>query len=454
MAIKQETDGRIVMKRKQKIMVVLAFAVGLGISQPALASGQSNQDEAATQYDVARRLLNSAQWMQAVENFRSYRGADAELLYAAESLYWEAYALSRMESTRHWKQALTVLEQQMQRYPDASTADDTKALLAKVHGELANRGDSKSAEWVYRETEWAAQEEMEQDEGPDETKLMALNALMQMDSEKAVPILRRLIENKDNDPELRAHALFVLMQRQGDDVTDLMLDVARNDPDPEVRQQAVFWLSQNDSSETVTVLGAILSNPADAELHGHAMHALGMMSDPAAAAFLREYIESDASDPELRAQAVFGLSQHATAANAAFLRSLFARTQDSETREAILFALSQVSDNDDNAQWLMDIALDTSEDTGMRTQALFMASQAGRVSSADLIGVYDRAEDSDFKGQTLFILSQQHDAAAFDKLLDVARNESDPDLRQNAVFWIGQSGDPRAEQILLDILDE
>jgi len=442
------------MNRIQTLMAVLAVTIGFGFTHPAPVAGQSAQDEAATQYDVARRLLNSAQWMQAVDNFREYREADTGARYAAESLYWEAYALSRMESTRYWRQALAALDMQMKQYPAASTTADTKALLAKVHGELANRGDSQSAEWVYRESEWAAQEQAEQDEGPDETKLVALNALMQMDSEKAIPILRKLIENKDNDSELRAHALFVLMQQEGDDVTDFMLDVARNDPDPEVREQAVFWLTQNDSPETVSVLGAILSNPADSELHEHALHALGMMSDPAASSILHEFAQSESADPDLRAQAIFSMSQNASAVDADFLRSLFSSTQDAETREAILFALSQVSDEGSSAQWLMEIAMDTSEGTEMRTQALFMASQAGSVSSADLIGVYDRAQDTELKQQTLFILSQQEDSAAFDKLLDVARNESDSELRQNAVFWIGQSGDPRAEQILLDILDE
>jgi len=182
------------MNRKQTLMAVLAVTIGFGFTHPAPVAGQTTQDDAATSYDVARRLLNSAQWMQAVEKFRLYREADTGARYAAESLYWEAYALSRMESTRYWRQALTALDMQMNQYPDASTAADTKALLAKVHGELANRGDSQSAEWIYRESEWTAQFESEQtaqfeseqDEGPDETKLMALNALMQMDSRMAM----------------------------------------------------------------------------------------------------------------------------------------------------------------------------------------------------------------------------------------------------------------------------
>lgn len=441
------------MNGKQMLLGVLALMVGLSLAQPASLSGQSAEADAQSQYEVARRLLNSAQYTQAVDLFRAYRDADTQARYAAESLYWEAYALSRMESTRYWKQALAALDMQIKLYPGASTADDTKALLAKVHGELANRGDSKSAEWVYRKAEWAVQQEMEQDAGPDETKLMALNALMQMDSEKAIPILRKLIQNRDNHPELRSHAMFILAQQDEGGATDFMLDVARNDPDPEVRQQAVFWLSQYDSPETVSVLRSILSNPADAELHGHAVHALSQMSDPSAGTILREYAESESANPEVRAQAVFGLSQHGSPENAEFLRQLFARSKDPQTREPILFALSQMRDQG-NAQWLMDIALDESEGTEMRAQALFMANQAGSVSIADLVGIYDRAEDGELKGQVLFILSQQKDTAAVDKLLDIARNESNPELRKNAIFWLGQSGDPRAEQLLLDILDE
>lgn len=441
------------MNGKQTLMAVLAFVVGIGLAHPTLVAGQSTEADATSQYEVARRLLNTAKYTEAVDLFRDYRAADADARYAAESLYWEAYALSRMESTRHWKEALAALEMQVSRYPKASTTGDAKALLAKLRGELANRGDSESAEWVYRETEWAAQQELGQDDGPDETKLMALNALMQMDSDKAIPILRKLIQNRDNHPKLRSHAMYILAQHDEARATDFMLDVASNDPEPEVREQAILWLSQNDSPETVSVLRSILSDHADAQLHEHTVFALTQMSDPAAGEILREYAESESADPKLRVQAVFGLSQHESAENAGFLRELFSTSRDAETREAIMFALSQMQDQG-NAKWLMDIALDPSESTEMRTQALFMANQAGGVGVADLVGVYDRAQDREFKEQALFILSQQEDPAAFDKLLDVARNESDPEIRKNAIFWLGQTGDPRAEQVLLDILDE
>jgi len=444
----------------RKLVAWTVLAVGLVLASPVPLQGQS-RDDAQAQYEQARRALNSAQYTQAIELFRAYRNADTERRYAAESLYYEAFALSRLPGSRNLKEALAALELQIQRYPDASTSGDAKALLARVRGELANRGDSKSAEWVYREAaerdrdaerEFAEQSRQERSEA-DETKLMALNALMQMDSEKAIPILRKVIQNRDNHPELRAQALFILTQQDDSGATDLMLDVARNDPDPEVREQAVFWLSQNDGPETVSVLRSILSNPADARLHEHAVFALSQLSDPAAGTILREYAGSDSADPDVRANAVFWLAQHGTAEDAVFLKDLFRRSGDDRTREAILFGLSQMPDQG-NGRWLMDIAVDPSEDTGVRAQALFMAHQAGGVSAADVVGVYDRAGDRELKVQALYILSQQKDRVAIDKLLDVARSESDAEIRQQAIFWLGQSGDPRAEQALLDILDE
>ena len=439
------------MNGKRLMKTTVLGLVGLMLASPAAVRGQAvapaAEAEYAEQYEVARRALSSSQYTRAIELFRAYRAAAPRAQHVDESLYWEAFALSRLEGTRYLREALTALEMQASQYPDASTSSDARELLARVRGELANRGDSESAEWVYRETA-----EREQDRA-DETKLVALNALMQMDSEAAVPILRKLIQNTDENPELRAHALFILTQQDGENATDLLLDVARNDPDPEVREQAVFWLSQNDSPETVSLLRSILETPGDAELHEQAVFALSQMSDPAAAGILKEYAGSESADPELRAHAVFWLGQHPSAENAGFLKALFARSSDDETREAVLFALSQMPDQG-NGDWLMDIARDPSVDTDMRTQALFMASQAGDFATSDLLAVYDGATDQELKEQALFILSQRKDRAAVDKLIEVVRNESDPEIRQNAIFWLGQSGDPRAAQVLVDILDD
>lgn len=437
------------MSGKRWMTGIVVGLVGLILALPTSLPGQAAAPaaEAAAQYEVARRALSAAQYTRAVDLFRAYRAAAPRAPNVDASLYWEAFALSRMETTRHLREAIAALEMQMRDYPNAATSADARELLARIRGELANRGDSQSAEWVYRETEAARQERV------DETKMAALHALMQMDSEAAVPILRRLVQDTSEDPELRAQALFILTQQDSQNAADLLFEVARNDPDPELRGQAVFWLSQSDSPQTVSLLRSILETPGDAELHEQAVFALSQMSDPSAGGILKEYAASDSADPDLRANAVFWLGQHPSAENASFLKSLFASAKDDGTREAVMFALSQMPGYG-NGDWLMDIALDNSIDSEMRAQALFMASQAGGFATSDLIDVYDRADDVELKGQALFILSQRKDRAAIDKLIEVVRSEEDPEIRQNAIFWLGQSGDPRAADVLVEILND
>jgi hypothetical protein len=63
--------------------------------------------------------------------------------------------------------------------------------------------------------------------------------------------------------------------------------------------------------------------------------------------------------------------------------------------------------------------------------------------------------ESEMKEQIIFVLSQrQRDPAAMDKMFDIARNEKDPELRKKAIFWLGQSRDPRVQQFLIDLINK
>jgi hypothetical protein len=64
------------------------------------------------------------------------------------------------------------------------------------------------------------------------------------------------------------------------------------------------------------------------------------------------------------------------------------------------------------------------------------------------------AGDTEMKEQIIFVLSQrQSDRAAIDKMFDIAKNEKEPELRKKAIFWLGQSRDPRVQQFLMDLIN-
>jgi hypothetical protein len=55
--------------------------------------------------------------------------------------------------------------------------------------------------------------------------------------------------------------------------------------------------------------------------------------------------------------------------------------------------------------------------------------------------------------QYTFVLSQRRDDdEAIDKLIDVARTDRDFQIRKQAMFWLGQSRDPRAVKFLRDLI--
>jgi HEAT repeat protein len=54
----------------------------------------------------------------------------------------------------------------------------------------------------------------------------------------------------------------------------------------------------------------------------------------------------------------------------------------------------------------------------------------------------------------IFVYSQREEPAAVDKLLEIARKDPDAELRKKALFWLGQSDDPRAAKALQDIIEQ
>jgi HEAT repeat protein len=63
----------------------------------------------------------------------------------------------------------------------------------------------------------------------------------------------------------------------------------------------------------------------------------------------------------------------------------------------------------------------------------------------------DRGKD-DLKTHAVFVLSQLRNHEGVPALLDIARSNRDPQVRGQALFWLGQSGDPRALALFESIL--
>lgn len=430
-------------------------------------AGLLPQDPADSLYRAGRRALNAGDYREAANYFAAIRARHPSSGYVADAYYWEAYARYRGGNTEDLKVASELLRQQAQQYADAATHRDAEILLARVQGTLARRGDAEAAETVAiaaAPVAPAADPAPERPDRPprpprpqrheDDVRIAALNALLQMNAEQAVPILRKVLERRDEfSVELRRKAVFLVSQKHTDETADILLDVVRNDPDAEVRAQAVFWLSQVPSEEAVIALDSVLLYSTDRNVQEKAVFALSQHSSDRAAQALRNYVEREDVPEELKQKAIFWIGQDNDRESREFLRRLYGRLRSAELRERVIFAISQGGTEEDS-RWLMDRALDPDESLEMRKKALFWAGQSHEVSTADLVRLYDTMDDLDMKNQLIFVFSQRSEPQVIDKLMDIARSESDPDLRKKAVFWLGQSNDPRVADFLLELITQ
>lgn len=287
-------------------------------------------------------------------------------------------------------------------------------------------------------------------------RVEALNALMQMNADQALPILKRVLERRDRCSEyLRRKAVFLVAQKRSDEAVDILVAAARTDPDATTRSEAVFWLSQTRNERAVEVLEQILVKDApDAEVQKRAIFSLAQTKSPRASAILRDFVKRPDAPQELRAEAIFWIGQQRNEDNAAFLREVFPTLTDNELREKVIFSIAQQR-SASNARWLLDRARDRQLSPELRKSALFWGAQAG-ATVADLSAIYDSSpDDRELRNQVIFGLSQRRgDSAAIDKLLDIARKEEDRELRRQALFWLSQSKDPRAAAILEEIINK
>ena len=431
---------------------------GLGFSRGARAPvvpppSWNAQDPADSLWRLARRAMADESYRRAASLFAQLVDRYPRSDYAGDALYYQAYSLWQLGGREELATAMAALDRQARDYPDADTRDDAKTLKIRIESQRAQRGDRES------------RRKLEEDAKPlgtakgcpsedDDVRIFALQGLMQMESESALPILREVLAKRDECSEkLRKQAVFIVSQKHGDEATALLLDVARSDPNREIRAEAIQWLGQSHSSRAVAALDSIAATSTDEEILDKAIFALAQVHDDRAGQSLRRIAQDDRKPTHVRAQAIFWFGQsHRDSDDLRFLRELFGRAENDEIQGAIIQAMSQAHSSE-GIRWLIDLARDKSLSTEARKNALFWAGQSG-ADVRQLVGLYDEMRgQEEIQNQLIFVFSQRRDSETTDKLMDIASNDPNRELRKQAIFWLGQKNDPKVRKFLLELIN-
>jgi hypothetical protein len=240
---------------------------------------------------------------------------------------------------------------------------------------------------------------------------------------------------------------------QLDKVGAALVQIASNENDvQQVRTQALSVLSRLDHGAGIQPLVQLASGNMSSWIGQESLRVLSGSGDPRARQFLRTTSQRTDLPDEYQAVAIRGLGRnYVTGQDANLLRALYPRLTGERSRDAVLASLSNLGGTE-NVQWLMGVVRDDKLTPEVRRRALGYLSRAGATTPA-LLSLYDPTPDPQLRGELINIYSRLGDKAATDKLVWIARNEQNSQLKRRAISALSRNSDPTIRQALADIVE-
>lgn len=425
-------------------------------------------------YRTAHRALSRGEYVRASTLFQSLEQKYPRSRVAPASLYYRAFALYRAGSTADLRTALESLQAQQQRYAEAAADPEAGALRTRIYAALAARGDRDAERALVAASAQGStcdKEEME-------VRASALSALVQVNPEEARPTLQKVLGRRDEcSVTLRRRAVYLLGRAGSDEAINDLLAVAKNDPDESVRADAIGILARSSARTSVPVLEQLFNTSTNDRTRLRIVQALRSSESPEARRALRAIIErEDLPEPIVR-EAISSLSRTSgpfaytvkrgpgarladsaralspeAQEDATWLRNLYARSRSVAVKTSIISALARIG-GPANDQWLIGLVRNRDEDLSLRREAISRL-RPSNLSVADLGRLFDAVAERDLRHGILNQLARRDEDAATDKLIEIARSGTDPEIRRSAIQALARKKDPRSTRLLMELVEK
>lgn len=351
--------------------------------------------------------IDDGRYERAVSAFNRLLDMDSKWARADGAYYFKAYALNKLGRR---DEALAALGEISKNFPQSRWIPDANALQVEIN---QAKGNPVSPENIDNQ----------------DLKLVALNALMNSDSERAVPLVGGVLNDPKNNVALKAKALYVLAQSRNEKAREIVTNYAKSGSNPDLQIRAVQYIGAFRTPASQQTLADIYAASNDVSLKRAVLRGMGNSRDNA---HLLAAVRNE-QNPELRREAIRDLGNMQAATE---LAQLYATESNTELKDAILLALMNARATDK----VLDIAKNE-KNTELRGDAIrYLANMRGAgargESSADgLAGLYASETDKNVKEQIIRSLGSQ---GAGKQLVEIARNEKDIELKKQAITWLGR----------------
>src|SRR5438093_3560337 len=377
----------------------------------AAEQAASKEEEA---YDRGTQALDDEHWDRAIEAFDSVvrmagRKADA-------GLYWKAYALNKAGRA---SDALTAIAQLRKSAPQSKWLNDARALELEIR--------QRSGQRTSPETE-----------GDEDLKLMALNGLLNTDSERALPLLEKFLTGNSSS-KLRERALFVLSQSDSPRAREIVVRIARGQQSPEMQETAIRYLGLFGGDASKQALADLYQSSSDVSVKKAVLQSFMVSGQKARVLAAARGEKSE----ELRKSAIHLLGVMGAQPE---LWEMYQAESSVEVKKAILHAMFVGG----GSERLTEVAR-TEKDPELRKAAIHSLGVMGDRTGPVLLSIYSSDPDREIRRQILHALFVQGNVKA---LIQIARTEKDPELRKEAVSHLSHMGSKEATDFLVELLNK
>ena len=228
-------------RRNLTIAAAAALILGLILQSPLLSLDQNKELQ---QFFAAKAHVFKRDWNGAVSSLKKYLEGYPKGEMRDEALYWLAMSQNRMSRDvkkaasiiKLKQEALENLENLIDRHPSSLWKDDAQALRIEIQTELVLLGRTEYEVDVLAMARAGGQEQSE-------LTLMALDSLIRLEPEAAVPALKEVLRTDDN-PTVRKRCVQLLGRNFSSEVLESLKDTAQSDTDADVRKEARHWVEQ------------------------------------------------------------------------------------------------------------------------------------------------------------------------------------------------------------------
>lgn len=348
-------------------------------------------------YETGLSLMSRRDYEKAIVRFDQVVAAKAPR--ADGALYHKAYALYRLGR--------------------GSDATATLTELRKSHPQSRYLKDAAALETAIRQS--AGQAPSPEAADNDELKLLAINALVHTDPERALPLLEGVLNGGANSHQLKTRALFVLAQSSQPRAREILLGLARGGGNPDLQRTAIQYLATRGRERVTSAeLKEIYDSTPDPEIKRAVISAWGTMGELGP---LVSVASAPGTDMALRTTALNRITDPAAADT---LWAIYQKEQDKELRLSILSRLGSMGASDR----LMDVVR-TEKDADVRRRAIrSLGNMRADKSGAALAELYGRETDVDNKKAIISALATQNNGEA---LVALARKETNMTLKRDLV---------------------